>query len=393
MKIDEGFLARMREAAQLLQSAGPMAATEAIQRALHGETPTDDQPKPKTSTDTSTQAPNTTASGTAQRPRNPFRAGKWVGKWSPSADRQPVEDVETHTASEPGQFLAGSLTNAAGRRDYKLYVPTSYNGQAMPLIVLLHGCKQNPSDFAAGTGMNKLAEEQGFLVLYPGQAQSANNSGCWNWFQPQDQRRDAGEPSIIADMTRKVIAEYHIDAQRVYVAGLSAGGAMSLVMGATYPDLYAAVGVHSGLPYGVAQDVPSAFAAMSGAKMKTGLPKSTKKPLAPLPKAVPVIVFHGDRDATVHPMNAEQAFMQSAGASKQAADVVSEESGEAGGRRYTRRLRKNAEGTSTAEHWLVHGAGHTWLGGSSRGSYTDPKGPNASQEMLRFFLSQSLPKQ
>ncbi|RJF94977.1 alpha/beta hydrolase family esterase [Noviherbaspirillum saxi] len=395
MKIDEGFLARMREATQILQSAGPMAATEAIQRALHGM-PASPESEPVSEEEATVTQPFDTAKNI-----NPFRRNQWAGKWTPSADRQPVEDIEDVSdvrhgkagradKAGHGKFLSRSQSNAAGRRNYKLYVPRSYVGQPMPLVVMLHGCKQNPDDFATGTGMNLLAEEQGFLVLYPEQMQSANGSNCWNWFQPNDQKRDAGEPSLIADMTRTVIEEFHIDRSRVYVAGLSAGGAMAAVMGATYPDIYAAIGVHSGLPYRVAHDVPSAFGAMNGGLGKTGMPSKRGKKVSPLSHVVPIVVFHGDRDTTVHPANGEQAISQCLRASPGSTDAVIEESGQSGGRFFTRRIYKDKDGRPVGEHWLVHGAGHAWLGGESGGSYTDTRGPKASREMLRFFLSHTL---
>jgi len=263
----------------------------------------------------------------------------------------------------PGRFIKRSYTDAAGTRAYKTYLPARYRGQSLPLVVMLHGCRQTPDDFAAGTRMNQLADELGFIVVYPAQSRAANLSRCWNWFSPRHQQRGQGEPAIIAGITRQVIARYNIDARRVYAAGLSAGGAMAAVMGATYPDLYAAVGIHSGLPYASARDAVSALAAMRG--RRTGA-------APPLP-AVPTIVFHGDRDTTVHHRNGEYAL---AGAEMRS------QAGEAGGRAYTRTVNQSRP---RLEHWLVHGAGHAWSGGDARASYTDPAGPDATREMLRFF--------
>lgn len=277
----------------------------------------------------------------------------------------------------PGQFISASFGNQAGTRPYKLYIPKLYAGEPRPLIVMLHGCTQNPDDFAAGTRMNALAEERGCFVLYPAQTCGANRSRCWNWFKRADQRRDQGEPAILAGMTRECMSRYAIDPRRVYVAGLSAGGAMAAVLAAAYPDLYAAVGVHSGLAVGSAHDVQSAFAAMQGAPRG----RSTARKRAS--GSLPVIVFHGDRDTTVHPRNGEQVILESA----DPAAASSVEQGQVpGGHAYTRTVHRDSSGRVVLEHWLVHGAGHAWSGGSASGSYTDPKGPDAAREMLRFFL-------
>ena len=280
---------------------------------------------------------------------------------------------------EEGNFISGSYTSPAGTRPYKLYIPAGYAGKPLPMIVMLHGCTQTPDDFAAGTRMNALAEERGCFVLYPAQTRAANRSRCWNWFKRGDQRRDRGEPAIIAGMTREVVSRYGIDARKVYVAGLSAGGAMAAVMGAAYPDLYAAIGIHSGLAVGSAHDVPSAFAAMRGT------PPPSPRGGVPASGATPVIVFHGDRDTTVHPRNGEHVILESTDRSA-ASNTLSVERGQVpGGHAYTRTVHADPKGRVILEHWLVHGAGHAWSGGSTRGSYTDPKGPDAAREMIRFF--------
>ena len=276
-----------------------------------------------------------------------------------------VADPGNEPTASVGTFSAGKFALGTDARAYKLFVPAGFSDQRLPLIVMLHGCTQDPDDFARGTRMNLLAQESGALVLYPAQAQRSNTSRCWNWFQPGDQRRDAGEPALLAAMTRQIMDTHPVDPDRVHVTGLSAGGAMAAILGREYPELYASIGVHSGLPPGAAHDIPSAFAAMKSA------PAGSQQ----IPKT-PVIVFHGDSDKTVHPQNGEH-ILGGDGAR-------STETG-AAGRGYTRTLIKDADGRVRAEHWLVHGAGHAWSGGSSEGSYADALGPDASREMLRFF--------
>jgi poly(hydroxyalkanoate) depolymerase family esterase len=276
----------------------------------------------------------------------------------------------------PGQFSDGIYTNAAGTRRYKLYVPSGYTGEPVPLVVMLHGCTQDPDDFATGTQMNVLAEELNCLVVYPSQSQQANASRCWNWFSAVDQQRGQGEPSIIAGITQEIIASHAVDSSQVYVAGLSAGGAMATIMGTQYPDLYAAVGVHSGLPFASASDLPSALAAMKG---------DFRRPPNP-GKSIPIIVFHGDRDTTVHPANGDELIAQ--GARHVSKEIVVEPGKVPDGHAYTRTVHQRADGTPHAEQWLIHGAGHAWSGGSAHGSYTDGRGPDASREMMRFFRTE-----
>ena len=299
-----------------------------------------------------------------------------------------------------GQFVERSYTGPAGGRFYKLYIPSGYTEQeVVPLVVMLHGCTQNPDDFAAGTSMNELAEEHTFLVAYPAQAQNANMQRCWNWFKASDQQRGQGEPAIIAGITRQVIEEYEVADGRVYVAGMSAGGAMAAIMGATYPDLYAAVGVHSGLAPGAAQDLASAFSTMQGGGVSnTPQDGSTGRSSGSSERSVPVIVFHGDRDTTVHPRNAEQLLAHyrrvdsTPGGRNAAGELVPPVAVRKGqvpdGHAYTRATQRDAKGRPIMEQWVVHGLGHAWSGGSSAGSYTDAKGPDASAEMVRFFDQQ-----
>ena len=291
----------------------------------------------------------------------------------PSRLRRPATPQHSTAEQPPGQFLDHLYTNDAGTRAYKLYVPTGYTGQNVPLVVMLHGCTQDAADFADGTGMNHLAERQTLLVAYPQQDSSANPLGCWNWFQPTDQRRDDGEPSLIAGITREIIARYAVDADRVYIAGFSAGAAMTAVMATTHPDLYAAAGLHSGLANGAAHDLPSAFAAMQAGG---GHPAANR--------SIPLIIFHGDNDPTVHPVNADHLVRQ-ATAHHQPTTATSSRQHAPGHHPSTRTTHRTPDGDTLAEHWTIHGAGHAWSGGTPHGSYTDPRGPDATTEILRFF--------
>jgi poly(hydroxyalkanoate) depolymerase family esterase len=281
-------------------------------------------------------------------------------------------------APSAGRYVTGSYSAAAGRRSFKLYVPSRHDDQPSPLIVMLHGCTQSADDFAAGTRMNFAAEKRGCFVAYPEQPQAANASKCWNWFRTGDQLRDQGEPALIAGITRQIMEDHNIDPSRVYVAGLSAGGAAAAIMGETYPELYAAVGVHSGLACGSARDLPSAFSAMRGQVMQDA--GSLRVRMRPMP----TIVFHGDQDPTVHPSNGSRVITRANGDAQLQAATAQKTA--ASGHRYSHTVQYDSAGRSVLELWELHGAGHAWSGGSPAGSFTSPNGPDATAEMLRFFL-------
>jgi poly(hydroxyalkanoate) depolymerase family esterase len=382
-------LSKIVEATRLTRAGRLTEATGLLRRMLRGET------APDPTSRTARAVPHAPAladmtlasAATTARPPTVARLGAWVDRVKGLRSARGVHRLaEPAPASTPdivppgGRFIEATYGNPAGSRAYKLYVPSGYHGQALPLVVMLHGCTQSPDDFAAGTRMNLVAEERTCLAVYPAQPSDANAAKCWNWFRPSDQRRDQGEPSLIAGITRQVM----VDPQRVYIGGLSAGAAAAAVMGATYPDLYAAIGVHSGLACGAANDLPSAFTAMRQGKMRA-VSGPDEMSAIPGPRSpVPTIVFHGDRDTTVHPRNGDHVIAQSK------RDATLQETVHRGripgGHAYTRTIHSDAGGRAIVEQWDIHGAAHAWSGGSPAGSYTDPRGPDAAREMLRFFL-------
>ncbi len=395
----------MQEATRLTLGGRLNEATQAIQRALAGTAGTDAPPRPAPE-DAVARAARTTGAGAATGPAMVLDGCVFELDPPSSAAGTPNDPAANPAADAgPGEFSSGTYTHASRTCRYKLYAPPGSavpSGLERPLVVMLHGCTQDPEDFAAGTGMNERAREQGFFVLYPAQAQDANPQRCWNWFKHNHQQRGGGEPALIASLTQAVMKQCGIDPRRVYIAGLSAGGAMAAIVAAAYPDIFAAVGVHSGLPTGAASDVAEAMAVMRSGAARPGRPGRAGRRAgtasvagARPPRHVPTIVFHGDQDQTVHPRNGEQVIAAALGSAAAAAGPLQampagsprvERGMSAQGRRYTRSTHHGDKGRTVAEHWLVHGAGHAWSGGQGQGSYTDADGPDATREMLRFFF-------
>ncbi len=362
----------MREATRLTQAGQLLEATAAIQHALGASAPASPADLPAQINPIGLMNRAWPArTGSAERAPDTTVLDGYVFE-GPDAATAPAAGDDIITDA----FISGTHTHASLTRRYKLYVPPHHVGKKLPLVVMLHGCTQDPDDFAAGTRMNMFAREQGFFVLYPAQAQDANPSRCWNWFKHTHQRRGSGEPALLADLTLSVVREYGIDERRVYVAGLSAGGAMAAIVAGLYPEIFAAAGIHSGFARGAAGNLSEALGAM----------KNGSRVFDATAAHAPVrtIVFHGDQDSTVHARNGEQAFSAAMGSG---AVMTSVEDGAASGRRYTRTVHNAKNGAIQAEHWLMHGAGHAWSGGSSAGSYADDKGPDATAEMLRFFFT------
>ncbi len=289
----------------------------------------------------------------------------------------------------PGSFAEDVFLFGDEAYAYRIYLPGAAATEALPLsalplVVLLHGCKQDAADFAQGTAMNALAEQKKCIVLYPEQSSRANPMRCWNWFEPAHQDKGTGEPAMIAALTRQVLKRHNADPSRVYIAGLSAGGAMAALVAGLHPELYAGLGVHSGVPTGAAGDVISAFGAMRRGARRSALADEKGG-------AIPTIVFHGSADRTVHPDNGDQiaddalAALDASGLALEKSQRT-EESANPDSRRTVRTVYRAADGKSWVEHWAIEAGPHAWSGGNGAGSFTDPQGPGASLAMLEFFL-------
>lgn len=317
--------------------------------------------------------------------------------------RRSVLKLVAATAGTPvlvseGVRAGGSFTDQYyDGRHYKRYVPGSYEGtKAVGLVVMLHGCSQSPQEFAAATQMNAVAESEGFIVVYPDQTRQANSSQCWNWFEPEHQQRGSGEPALIAGMTREVTNDFTVDSQRVYLAGFSAGGGMAPIMAVAYPDVYAAVGIHSGLEYDAANSLSEAFTAMaSGGPNPQRQGTQGYEDMGPRAQIVRTIVFHGTDDYTVNPVNGHRAAEQATQTNDLAGDdsddddidytAETTETRTSPGHSYTINEYADGDGNIVVVKYMVDGMGHAWAGGAQGGSYTDSDAPNASRIMWGFF--------
>jgi len=356
------FLDAMGEAMALVKNANLGDAAAVVRRTLSGGAPATGR---------------TPTNGSSVRPGlgevlRALRAGRTA------MPKAPFAPAESPACPPDEKFASRSYRGPEGPLNYRLYVPADHAAHELALVLMLHGCTQNPEDFAVGTRMNALADEFGLIVAYPHQPKTANASGCWNWFDRRHQHRGCGEPARLAGLARSLADEFRITRERTFAAGLSAGGAMAEILAATYADVFDAVGIHSGLPYKAAKDVPSAFAAMKGA--------AVAEPALRVVSEVECrkIVFHGGADATVHPVNAERILEQARDRGSQTIETETEVEG----RRVDRMVLQDRAGDPIVESWFVQGGQHAWFGGDARGTYTQSVGLDASRLMVRFFLRQ-----
>jgi poly(hydroxyalkanoate) depolymerase family esterase len=307
---------------------------------------------------------------------------------------RPGRPREDGPPSGTGAWDVRAYEGPDGGRSYALYTPAELPAGPRPLVVVLHGCTQSPADVARGTRWNELADRHGVVVAYPGQTARHNDQACWNWFLPRHQRRGAGEPAVLAGLTREVAGGGDgapIDPARVFVVGISAGGSMAAVLAATYPDVVRGAGVHSGLPYRTATSQPAAFEAMArggGTAIRDG--HEVAEAAEGAGRLGPLVVVHGTDDRVVNAVNGDELVAQWLDAHRLAGEELdgapSVVHGEGEGGLAYRRSRWTGEGSRpVVEHLLVEGLGHAWSGGDRRGSYADPRGPDATQAMWDVF--------
>lgn len=357
----------MRRASELVRAGNPAAATELIQSSL-GCTGSRAMELPTQLTTANFKMPDMGQLGMRHGLRETIAT---------LAAKMPTTGLAGGELSEPAlpqgaRFDRGTFSNASGSRDYRVYVPGMQSEHPAGLLMMLHGCTQSPVDFANGTDMNRIADDHNLIMAYPAQSRGTNTQSCWNWFEPADQDRGAGEPAILAGLAQQLQQEHNIPDGKTFVAGLSAGAAMAVILGRTYPEVFAAVGAHSGLPHKFARDVPSAFAAMGG---------SVPGAASVVTNPVPTIVFHGTNDSTVNASNGRRIADE---ARPEGTEVLDDAT--TNGRKYARTTVLSKDGEATMENWRINDLGHAWSGGNAAGSYTDTSGPEASAEMVRFFL-------
>jgi poly(hydroxyalkanoate) depolymerase family esterase len=364
----------MGKALALVKTSNLAEATQLLRRAVSGGATAERRPG-----ESAIPAPHLRTSAFAPASRAPLgEVLRALRTGRANLPKMPFPNEETPKYPLDEKFTARTYRGRAGSLDYRLYVPTDLTTRKPALLLMLHGCTQDPEDFAIGTQMNRLADEFGLVVAYPHQPRTANPSGCWNWFDTRHQNRGSGEPAALAGLTQSLVKEFGVARERTFAAGLSAGGAMAEVLAATYSDVFSAVGIHSGLPFRAAKDVPSAFAAMKGAAVIEPPSGIADRP------EVRRIVFHGDADATVAPVNGIRILDQARSGSVGLQEVDFNQ--EIDGRLVERRLLQNSAGEAVAELWSVEGGGHGWFGGDHRGSYTESVGLDASRIMVQFFL-------
>jgi poly(hydroxyalkanoate) depolymerase family esterase len=328
-------------------------------------------------------------------------AGSVVAAGCATTARVPAgENAAPAGVAVPGRWVSGEYANATGSRAYQLYLPAGYDAkQKHMLVVLLHGCTQDAADIARGTRITEHADREGFIALLPEQPASANAKKCWNWYDPAHQARDAGEPSLIAGMTAKVTADYAVDPDRVHLAGISAGAGMAALVAVAYPETYASVAMHSGIAWRAATSVMAALGVMGGGPslaVADSLGREAAAAMGARKRAIPALVIQGGSDKVVHPANAAALARQWTRMNANARPTdepqialrddaeSNDRSGETNGYHWTRAT--FGAGQETVDELIVAELGHAWSGGSSTGTFTDEHGPDATAEIVRFFI-------